>query len=159
MRLLYEIDAELSALLEQVDEETGELTCSLEDLEALTLERDKALEGIALSIINQRREMEGIAAEVTRLTERKAQAQKRIERYTNLLTEALAGEKMKTPLVSVSYRKSTAVELDPDFLTRADLYWQRIKQEPDKEKIKDALKAGQTIPGAKLVERTNMTIK
>lgn len=159
MRLLYEIDAELAALLEQVDEETGELTCSLEDLEALTLERDKALEGIALSIINQRREMEGITAEISRLTERKAQAQKRIERYTNLLADALAGEKMKTPLVSVSYRKSTAVELDPDFLTRADLYWQRIKQEPDKEKIKAALKNGETVPGAKLVERTNMTIK
>ena len=159
MRLLYEIDAELAALLEQVDEETGELTCSIEDLEALQIERDKALEGIALSIINQRREIEGVAAEITRLTERKAQAQKRIERYTNLLTEALGGEKMKTPLVSVSYRKSQAVELEPDFLTKADLYWQRIKQEPDKEKIKEALKAGQKIPGAQLVERQSTIIK
>ena len=150
MRLLYEIDAELASLLEQVDEETGELTCSLEDLEALTLERD---------IINQRREIEGVAAEIARLTERNAQARKRIERYTNLLLAALGGEKMKTPLVSVSYRKSTAVELEPDFLTKADLYWQRIKQEPDKEKIKEALMAGQKIPGAQLVERKNIIIK
>lgn len=159
MRLLYEIDADLAALLEQVDEHTGELTCSLEDLEALTLERDAALEGIALSIINQRREIEGVAAEIARLTERKAQAQKRIDRYTALLTEALGGEKMKTPLVSVSYRRSQAVELEPDFLMRADIQWQRIKAEPNKEKIKAALKAGEKIPGAKLVERTNTTIK
>ena len=161
MRLLYEINADLAALLEQVDEETGELTCNLEDLEKLSLERDKALEGIALSIINQRAEMVDIVTEITRLQDRRAQAQKRLDRYTELLTEALGGEKMKTPLVSVSYRRSTRTEIEEGKTWRdfPEAYLRRKDPEINRDAIKASIKAGFTVPGAKLVESISTIVK
>lgn len=160
MRWLYDINADLADLLEQVDKETGELTCSMEDLEALQMEREAALEGIALSIKNKRAEANAIAEEIKRLTERKQALVRHADRLEGFLAEALAGEKISTPRVAVSYRKSEAVELAPDFMSTADLWWLRVPSpEPDKEKIKNALKNGQPVPGAELVTRNNLVIK
>ena len=158
--LLYEIDQALAALLDQVDEETGELTCSMEDIEALMLERETALEGIALSIKNKRAEANAIADEIKKLTERKQALVKHADRLEGFLAQALAGEKFSTARVAVNYRSSTAVELAPDFVSKADLWWLRVPPpEPDKVKIKEALKNGQTVPGAELVTKKNMIIK
>ena len=157
--LLYEIDQALAALLEQVDEETGELLCSMEDIEALMLERDKALEGIALSIKNKRAEANAIADEIKKLTERKQALVKHADRLEGFLAQALAGEKFSTARVAVTYRKSEAVELAPDFARTADTWWLRINPEPDRLKIREALKHGQQIPGAQLVTKSNMQIR
>ena len=63
---LYEINAELLALLEQVDEETGELTCGLDQLEALSIARDEKLEGLALYCKNLSAEADAIRLEFIR---------------------------------------------------------------------------------------------
>ena len=60
---LYDINAQLEALLEQVDPETGELLCDMDQLEALSLERDRKLEGLALYIKNRDAEAKAIREE------------------------------------------------------------------------------------------------
>lgn len=57
-------------------------------------------------------------------------------------------------------RRSEAVELDAE-LSIADLPTDciRVKREADKTAIKAALKAGQAVPGARLVERRSWSIK
>ena len=59
-------------------------------------------------------------------------------------------------------RRSTAVEIDPD-IDPVDLpeLFQRVKTTigPDKFAIKFAIEAGETVPGAHLVERRSWTIK
>ena len=60
---LYEIDAQLEEMLEQVDPETGELLCDMEQLEALSLERDRKLENLALYIKNRDAEAKAIREE------------------------------------------------------------------------------------------------
>lgn len=165
MRLLYEINADLDALLSQVDEETGELLFSVDDLEALQMERETALEGIALSVKNKLAEAAAIKAEIDTLTERKTTLEKKAARLKELLAEALAGDKLSTPRVAVSYRTSSAVELADDFFEwaignpDACAYLRYKNPEPDKKAITDALKAGQEIPGAELVKRQTMQIK
>lgn len=162
MRLLYEINADLEALLSQVDEETGELLFSMEDLESLQMEREAALEGIALSVKNKLAEAAAIKVEIDTLTERKAALEKKAARLKEFLAEALAGEKLSTPRVAVSWRTSTAVELSPEFQAWAeenDQFLRYKAPEPDKKAIADAIKAGQEIPGAKLVKRQSMQIK
>lgn len=66
------------------------------------------------------------------------------------------------PAHKITSRKTTSVELDADTLA-FDLpeQFQRVvtRVDPDKEAIKAALKAGQTVPGAHLVERRSWTIK
>lgn len=159
---LYEINAALEALLEQVDEETGELTCDMEQLEALSLERDEKLEGLALYCKNAAAEAEAIKAEEKNLAERRKRLENRAERAKAFLSEQLCGEKFTTPKVAVSWRKSEAVELGPEFLPWAlekDAYLRYKDPEPDKAMLKTALKAGEQIPGAALVTRSSMTIK
>lgn len=159
---LYEINAELEALLEQVDPETGELTCDLEALEALSMARNEKLENLALAVKNYESDAAQIRAEEKALAERRRALENKAERARAFLQESLAGETIKTARVAVSYRKSKAVELDPEFLTWAMEHAKYLRYkdpEPDKTALTAALKAGESIPGAELVEHVSMTIK
>ena len=159
---LYEINAELEALLEQVDPETGELICDMEALEALTIAREEKLEGLALAVKNYESDAAAIKAEEKALADRRKALENRADRTKAFLREALAGETIKTARVAVSYRMSKAMDLTPEFLAWAiehDKYLRYKDPEPDKTAITAALKAGESIPGAELVERVNMTIK
>lgn len=158
---LYEINAELEALLEQVDPETGELTCNMDALEALTMARDEKLEGMALYVKNMDAEAAAIKAEEKALADRRKALENKAERTRVFLQEALSGETIKTARVVVSYRRSEAVEIrDPDFILYADPKFLTQKN-PDINKfaIKAAIKAGEIVPGAELVTRQNMSIK
>ena len=70
----------------------------------------------------------------------------------------LNGENFKTDRVTVSYRKSEAIELE-DKICVPDKYF--VPQEPklDKTGLKKAIKAGEEFGGVHLVERQNMSIK
>lgn len=159
---LYEINAALEALLDQVDPDTGELTCDLDALEALAGAREEKLEGLALSVKNDRAEAEAIYAEIDKLSKRARALKNRAESKESFLDRMLNGEKFKTPRVAVGYRTSVAVELSPEFLDWAikeDKYLRHKEPEPDKTAIKAALKAGEAIPGAEIVTKTNMQIR
>lgn len=162
---LYEINAELESLLEQVDPETGELTCDLDALEALTIAREEKLEGLALAVKNYESDAAAIREEEKSLAERRKALENKAARAKDFLQTELNGETMTTPRVAVNYRSSKAVELGNEFYTwiyenpDAEDYIRRKEPEPDKTKISKALKSGVTIPGATLIERVNMTIK
>lgn len=158
---LYEINAELLALLEQVDPETGELTCDLDALEELAVAREEKLEGLALYCKNLSAEAEAIRSEEKTLAERRKVAENKAARAKAFLADQLAGEKFQTPRVAVSWRKSEAVELGMGFFaTDANERFLKYKEpEADKTAVKAALKAGEPVPGAELVTRINMQIR
>lgn len=158
---LYEIDAQLEEMLEQVDPETGELLCDMEQLEALSLERDQKLENLALYVKNRDAEAKAIREEEKALADRRRSLERKAERARDFLARMLAGEKFTTAKVAVSWRKSEAVEIGMSFFsTDANERFLRYKDpEPDKAAIKAALKAGEEITGAELVTNLNMTIK
>lgn len=160
---LYEINAALEELLNQQDPETGELTCDLDQLDALMMERDEKLEGLALYCKNADAEAKAIREEEKALAERRRSLENKAERAKGFLAEQLAGEKFSTPKVAVSYRKSKAVEINetafwPWAVDHTE-YVRRKDPEPDKSAISAALKNGQEIPGAELVETLSMSIK
>lgn len=160
---LYEVNAALEELLNQVDPETGELVCDMDALEALSIERDEKLEGLALYCKNLTAEAEAIKAEKQNLEKRQKAAVNRAERAKDFLARMLAGEKFTTPKVAVSWRKSQAVQLDADFLPWAmqhgGQYLSYKDPDPDKKAIAAALNAGEDVPGAELVTNLNMQIK
>lgn len=158
---LYEINAALEELLNQQDPETGELTCDLDQLDALMMERDEKLEGLALYIKNADAEAKAIREEEKALAERRRSLENKAERAKGFLAEQLAGEKFSTPKVAVSYRKSEQVEVSMAFFTEeSNERFLRFKDpEADKTAIKAALKAGETVPGAEIVSKMNMSIK
>ena len=158
---LYNINAQLEALLEQVDPETGELLCDMDQLEALSLERDRKLEGLALYIKNRDAEAKAIREEEKALADRRHSLERKAERARDFLSRMLAGEKFSTPRVAVSWRKSEAVEIGMSFFSADgnERFLRYKNPEPDKAAIKAALKAGEEITGAELVTNLNMSIK
>ncbi|MFR9051319.1 MAG: siphovirus Gp157 family protein, partial [Hominilimicola sp.] len=81
----------------------------------------------------------------------------------NFIHPPLDGNIFCTTTVAISYRKSTAVEVDDEFIDYAmknnnDLLTFK-RPEPNKTVIKGMLQGGFDIPHAELVERNNMSIK
>lgn len=150
---LYDID---QSLLDLIDTESGEIA-DMEAFELLQMERDRKLEGIALAYKNFTAEAKALGEQKKSFAEREKAALNKAERCRKLLERGLAGQKMETPMVAVSYRKSTAVEItDLDALPFA---YTVTEIKPDKERITAALKNGEAVPGAEFVTRQNIQIK
>lgn len=154
---LYDIEFEI---LNCVDPETGEIIDE-KRLDALQMERETKIENVLLWIKNLKSEADAIRAEEKALAERRKQDERKAERLTEYVQNALNGRKFSTSRVAVSYRKSEAVVID-DMVTMmevSDDYLTYKDPEPNKTKIKAALKSGLPVPGCHLEERQNMTIK
>ena len=160
---IYEIENAISDLLAQVDEETGEILFDPAQLEALQMERDGKIENLALAWKNLTAEAKAIKAEEESLAKRRKVAENAAERAKSYLEFVLNGEQFKSPKVAVSYRKSKAVEVTPDFVPWAYAHNQALlrmrEPEPDKTALKKALEAGIEIPGAYFVEKKSTTIR
>ena len=160
---IYEIDQQIADILSQVDEETGEVMFDPAAIMELQMERDRKCENLALAYKNLAAEAKAIKDEIDNLSKRLKTVQNEAERAKGFLELVLGGEAFKTARVVVSYRKSKAVEVTPDFVPWAYEHNQallRIKApEPDKTALKKALEAGIEIPGAYFVEKKSTQIK
>jgi hypothetical protein len=160
---LYNIRLDHLELLRQIEENEGELTPELYAQLQLTEEQlqDKA---VSYAFIYKSFTNTGaiIEAEIKRLQALLQRADKQAETFKARLSEALIQfgvEKIKTPLISISFRKSEAVNITDETLIPAD-YIETIEvKNISKAKIKDALKEGQQIPGAEIIRRQNLQIK
>lgn len=161
MRALYEINADLEALLSQIDEETGEVLFDPEALDALMMERTEKLEGIALAVKNISAEASAIKAEEDSLKKRRQALDKKKDGLMKYLSAALDGEKFETAKVAIGYRRSVSAKVvdEEAFWANPAEAFVRTKREANIEAIKAALKDGGIIPGAALVENVTMNIK
>jgi len=154
MPTLYEIDSAITAC---VDEETGEIL-NEEKLNTLLMERSRKLEGVALWIKNLESDVAEIKTERDALNKRMKSAENRAKSLREWLKNALEYQPFETARVRVSFRKSESTEIDESVL---DKKWCRknVSYIPDKTVIKTAIKAGQTVAGARLVVNQNIQIK
>lgn len=154
MANLYEIDTQIT---ECFDADTGELL-DAEKLENLMIEKENKLENVALWIKNLKADAAMYKAEKTAFAERQAAAERKAESLTMWLKNALDGQKFKTEKTEVSFRKTSKVEvldiweLNEDFVKYSD-------PTPDKAAIKRAIKAGEEVKGAKLIDDISISIK
>lgn len=163
---LYEMNAEINevimAMMEGVDEETGEVDAGLAArLDALQAERSEKIENIALWVKQLTAEGAAIKAEEDALKARRTSKEKMVARLKDYVASALQADgraKFETARVALSFRRSEVVEVD---MAKLPAEYQKTKTEisADKTAIKDALKKGETIDGAWLVERQNLQIK
>ena len=164
---LYEINREIEDILEcSIDMETGEISDeAIERLNELQLERDAKVENVALWHKNLMAESKAIADEIKALQERKKALDRKMEWQENYLNYALDGHKFESPKVMVSYRRSTAVEIDDveKFIEENKfntvLVNEKVEWTPNKTAIKNLLKEGKEVNGARLVDRQNLQIK
>lgn len=153
MATLYEINEQIAGL---VDPETGEIA-DFEAFEKLNLDLDTKIKNIALWIVNLRSDAEQLEEQEKKFRDRKTAAKNKAESLKSLLDGFLSGEKRSYPEVVISYRKSEQVTVDDD--AKLDDRFLRIKTEIDKTALKDALKHGESIDGARLEVKNNIQIK
>ena len=162
MATLYEINQNILNCITTeegmtVNTETGEVI-DVAALEALELERSEKIRNIALWIKNLKSDTAALEAEEKAFKARKDAAKRKAEQLSGYLASVLNGEKVTGTDFAISWRKSTAVNvLDEKALPPTFLITQPPKV--DKTGISKALKSGETVTGAELVERQNMTIK
>jgi hypothetical protein len=158
---LYQIDQSIEAMLGEVDPETGEVLFDESAFEALQLARETNIENIACYRKNLAAEAAAIKFEEVALKERRAALEKKAERLDALLANALAGQKFQTARCAVTFRKSERVEIDEAAFWGSAENAQYISYDPkfSKADVKKALKAGQKVTGAHIVEAQNISIK
>lgn len=153
MATLYEINEQIAGL---VDPETGEIA-DFEAFEKLNLDLDTKIKNIALWIVNLRSDAEQLEEQEKKFRDRKTAAKNKAESLKNLLDGFLSGEKRSFPEVVISYLKSERVTVDDD--AKLNDRFLRIKTEINKDALKDALKRGESIEGARLEVKNNIQIK
>ena len=160
MRKLFDIEEDIRQALDnlEVDEDGCINPESFAKLEELKEERERKLENVALYYKETLIEVDALEAEAKKLSERARIAKKQADGLKMYLLSSLNGEALKTARVALSYRKSTSVSVNEEILPKK-YFLKKVEVKPDKIAITEALKNGEHIEGAELVEKTNLIIK
>ena len=161
---IYDDIIETEKLLDQCyDLETGEVDEEKEKQLAEIHEKliAEGAEKLCKARANLNAEYEGLKVEAKRIDEAMKRAVSKIlgvEKSIMWIYSHQPEEKLKAGTFTVSTRRSTQVKVSDDFNNEDYLIIKEVRQ-PDKVKIKEALKAGEVIDGAELVVNQNLTIK
>ncbi len=151
---LFEID---EAIMNCVDMETGEIIDS-EQLDALKMEREQKIENIACWIKNLTSDAEALKAQKQAFADRQKVAENKAASLKKYLSNYLDGQKFSTDKVAISFRKTSSVDVI-DIAKIPEQYLKYAEPTADKMAIKAAIKAGEVIAGAKIVEDKSISIK
>jgi len=160
---LYEIkDAYLRLLEMDLDEETLKDT-----LESLDFDLEEKADNIACIVKSLEIEAEAITEEAKKLMMRartKQQKAESLKEYLFMTFKSVGKDNLETARNVLKIKKNpSSVQLDDDFETVALNYNYYMNKKtvatPDKEKIKEDLKNGVIIKGAKLIQSERLEIK
>ena len=160
---IYQIQNEYQLLINSIIENDGEITPEQEL--ALTINKDQLQsksESYAYVIKQMDAECDIIDLEIKRLQQAKKVRENTVERLKSTLTNAMQlfeVDEIKTPLIKLNFRKSESVVVY-DTNSLPQMYKTiKVTETPDKAKIKEAIKQGETVVGAELVINQNLQIK
>lgn len=164
MATLYDLSDAVRAVLDgsfAVDAETGEIFDS-ENFDELQCALDDKLEACAAYLRELMADVDSLKTEEARMAARRRSIEARAARFKRYMLECMEHsnvDKVKTARFSMWVGRSQSVdiidvgELPERFTTtRTDVV-------VDKKAIRDALKAGEEVPGARLVTSTNLQVR
>jgi hypothetical protein len=161
---LFRAVEDLSALLDQIDPETGELPEGFEQARAIVASKAQAC---AAFILQNEAQAKMVEDHAKALLDRVKTARKRSEWLRQYLCSHMAGAGIsEIKSEDGTFKASLAVGRDKsvDIFDAAQLpqdYMREIpaKSEPDKTLIRKAMDDGFDVPGARLVAKDRLTIK
>lgn len=161
---LYEINSEIEkaidSMMANVDPETGEVRQEdLDKLGELQLAKGEKLENIGCYIKNLKAESKAIKEEADALTKRKKTLDNQIKGLESYVSLMLGGKPFESAKVKFSFRESEQVIIDDDKKLARSWFRKKISFEPNKEAIKDAIKAGKKVRFAHIEKKSNLQIK
>ena len=157
MATLYELTEALANFELDIDEETGEIL-NADELDALELERDTKIENIALWIKNLKADAEAYKKEKDSFYAKEKAAKNKEERLKAYLESMLMGEKFKSTKVSISYRKSESLNIEPGAKV-PEQYLKYSEPTVDKAGLKEAVKNGEYFEGVTMQVKNNIQIR
>lgn len=162
---------ELFIKAQKINEETKEVE-NLEELNVLKIlfenlegTEEQKLQNVVYYYRNLQASVQAIKAEEERLKERRKIYEKKVDKIFDFIYNYLNGEKIKTPLFEISFRKSTVLDVEDEikFINhcRAEKLGKYLKEKItiDAMEVKKALKDGVKLPHASLKTKNNMSIK
>lgn len=160
---LFNIEQEYISLAQQLTENGGELTPELsEALEINQANLETKSTNYGLVIKQMEYEIDILDSELKRLQGLKKSRENAIDRLKHNISEAMklyGYDKIETPVLKLSFRKSETVEIDSEALI-PDFYKPiQVICKVDKTLIKNAIKEGQEVPGAHIEVHQNLQIK
>jgi hypothetical protein len=162
MKSMYEISNEAMDIVSALEETGGELTPVIQSALAINQNelQEKAINySYAIKTISN--DVDAISEEIKRLQALKKAKDNTIQRLKDTVVNAMqiyGIEKVETPTLKLSIRRSEAVEVDDNFDN--DIYvFVKVTYTPDKTKLKEAIKRGESIQGVTLKENYNLQIK
>lgn len=161
---LYDISAQLNAIIDAIDDNEGVITPELDEALAITQEQFAAK---AVDYGHAILELEG---EAVRAKEAKKHIEGRIKFFENTAKrlratllcamQAFDQTKMETPTMRLSLLTTKAVADDYDINAIPDRFkTTKIEVVPNKADIKKAILAGEDVPGAHLQDNVSLQIK
>ena len=160
---IYQIEQEYLNLANQLIESGGE--CSPELELQLTINQDQLEQkarGYGFVVKQMESDISIIDAEIKRLGELKKSRLKTIDRLETTVSNAMQLyqiEKLETTTLKISFRKSESVEIDNEGDIPAQFLKEKITYTIDKVAIKEAIKKGEVVIGARLQQNKNIQIK
>lgn len=157
---LYEIKQEILELIndEELDIDDPQTTIRMLDLK---INREEKISNIARLIKSLKAEAEMIKTEAKKQNDRAKSKENKAEWLRKYLSANYIFESpFEDQYCKVSFRKSESVDVFKGVDELPDIYVRtKITKEPDKTAIKEAIKAGEKIDFAVIVEKKNIQIK
>lgn len=160
---LYQIQNEFIHLADQIIELSGEITPELElqlQINQDQLEHKGRSYGYIIKTLES--DIDVIDAEIKRLQSFKVSRNKTVERLKETISNAMQLyqiEKLESPTLKISFRKSESVEIENQDLLDAEFLETKTTVTPNKTKIKEAIKNGEFVTGAVLKHNKNLQIR
>lgn len=145
----------------QIDEETGEIVGldQVRELEIATGEK----------ITNCARFVRDLECLVDGMKKAKAEIDARIKSRQRIIDAIKAemlfsmtqlnAKKLEQPDVVISLRKTSSVDIYDESLLPDDCFVEKVKREVSKTAIKDKLKTGEDVQGARIIEKMSVNVK
>lgn len=159
---LYEINDLLYQAMEELRRQAEENDGVVADdwskfADDLDMERTAKLLDIGRYVKNLLAEAEAIKAEKTALAKRQAGLEAHAERMKSYMAANMKpGEKQSDANTRISWRRSEVVIVEN--IETLPIGYTKITKEPMKKEIKEAIKAGEKIDGARIEEKLNLQI-
>ena len=161
---LYELTAAYQQIFDMVLDEEANLDTLEDTLQALEGSIEVKAENMGKFIGMLKADESAIEKEVERLMARKKSRQNRIQRIRDYLQnqmELIGKDKITTPIMTISLQNNPpALEVEDEFAIPTEFIVIIPEQKVvDKAKVKEALKSGREVPGARLTQGRSLRIR
>ncbi len=160
---LFNISQEYKEIMLEIEMAEGEITPEIaERLDAVSSSIEVKAQNYSFIMKAYETNNTIIDAEMERLKILKARNARNVDSLKQRLKGAMEDmgvQKITTPLISVSFRKSESVEVEDENLVPIDYKVKKEEWRVDKAKIKDAIKSGAVVLGASISVNNNLQIK